>query len=211
MDENKKSNFIGIKNKDLNTFSEVEKDYAISLEYDPQAAHYFPAQTGLRIESNPDKFIDINFWVIYENKLERLVYIHKGDLTLDHWKEATSCLRNKSAVFTPVSEQNIQREPRCSNLSLLWKYADAEIQIGYLTLLNKFFAETKLPNLGKLQKFLGEQEIDKNFVYTFIFHKVLVCNINDFKLSQGTIILLNPNLEIAKNWNRNFEEPINMS
>lgn len=61
---NEKVIFAGNKSKDVYRFSEVDRDYAISLEYDTQVAFYSPAQMGLRIERNPDKFIDINFWVI---------------------------------------------------------------------------------------------------------------------------------------------------
>lgn len=200
--------FAGIKSKDVYRFSEVDRDYAILLEYDTQVAFYSPAQMGLRIEKNPEKFIDLNFWVMNENKLERLVYIHKGNLTIDHWKEAVTCLKDSKEVFTPITEQTIQREPRCSNLRLLWKYADEEIQMGHLALLNKFFAKIRLPNLGKLQMFFEDHYIDKNIVYTFIFRKLLVCNISDFKLSKGSVILPNPNLEIGENWKRKFEETI---
>jgi hypothetical protein len=200
--------FAGIKSKDIYRFGEVDRDYAILLEYDTQVAFYSPAQMGLRIERNPEKYINLNFWVMNENKVERLVYIHNGDLTLDHRKEAVTCLKNTKEVFTPVTEQTVQREPRCSNLRLLWKYADEEIQITYLPLLNKFFAITELPNLGKLQKFLEEQGIDKNIIYTFIFKKLVVCNIRDFKLSEISVVMMNPIFEICENWKRDFEENI---
>ncbi len=121
---------------------------------------------------------------------------------------AAGLLKDTKEVFTPVTEQTIQREPRCSNLRLLWKYADEEIQMGHLALLNKFFAKIRLPNLGKLQMFFADHGIDKNIVYTFIFRKLLVCNIRDFKLSKGSVILPNPRFEIGENWKRKFEETI---
>lgn len=199
--------FAGNKCRHIFNYSEVERDYAISLEWNTEVLKYFPAQMEIEVETNPLKFIKIHFWVKYKNGIERLVYIHPGTFNARWWDTACRNTINVCATFTPVSATLVRKEPRRSNLELLWDHADEELRMEYIVLLNEFFRKTKIPNLGKLQDYFAQRTLNKNLVYTLIFHKALICNVENFKLEKNSPVLMNPNLDPGAEWKTEiFEE-----
>lgn len=206
IEESETIEFTGKKFIQPMNLTEVEKAYAMSLEFDNQVASYFPAQMAIQAKPEPDEvFLKINFWVVYENRLERLIHIHDEKFNMTLWDGALNNTSDLTACFTPIPVEKVMREPRKSNLELLWKFAEVELEMGYLGLLHQFFMETRNPTISSLRKYLAENELDPNLVYSFIFHKALICRLDGFPLRAGSVILLNPCLDPDDKWKYNMD------
>lgn len=197
-----KNSFIGRKFcMELNDLNETEKDFLISLEFDNEVASYFPAKMEIQLSDDPEQRLKLNYCVVYKNTFESIFHIYKDGFNYTVWNKVLDSLADLKVNFQPISKETIEFEPRKSNLRILWKYAYAkEPKVICLNDLHDFFVVNRLPQINKLKEFFLKKGYSAELVYNLIFHRTLICDVDNHNLNDETVILLNPYFELCNKW-----------
>jgi hypothetical protein len=179
---------------EIRILNEIETAYAISLEYDTEIKGYFPTQLETIIQESLEKSLKINFWVDERDDFARAIHIHGKEFSKELWLKSCESFSNLSVIFTPLSEESIEKEPLRSNLELLWKHAKREISIELSGLIKEFFIKNEHPTIKMLRDYLEKEKVDPELIYTLIFHKDLIVNIGNFQIRDKTHVALNPKI-----------------
>lgn len=190
--------FTGIKFDGESELNEIETAYAISLEFDDEVKSYFPAELETIIQEKPEKALKISFWVDKVDEVPRAIHIYGKDFNGELWLKGCESFSNLRAIFTPVSEEDICKEPLRSNLKLLWTHAKLELPVELSGLVKQFFFNYEFPTIEKLRDYLETEKVDPDFAYTLIFNKTLIVDINNFRIKNETHIAINPDITVLE-------------
>ncbi|MGI8544798.1 MAG: hypothetical protein ACR2MD_15155 [Aridibacter sp.] len=186
--------FTGIKFDGESELNEVETAYAISLEFDDEVKSYFLTGLETIIQEKPEKALKINFWVDKGDNFPRVIHIYGKDFNGELWLKGCESFSNLRAIFTPVSEEDICKEPLTSNLELLWKHAKRELPVELSGLVKQFFFNNEFPTIEKLRDYLEKEKVDPDFAYALIFNKTLIINIGNFRIKNESHVAINPKI-----------------
>ncbi len=186
--------FTGIKFDGESELNEIETAYAISLEFDDEVKGYFPAELESIIQEKPEKALKISFWVDKGDEVPRVIHIYGKEFDKELWLKGCESFSNLRAIFTPVSEEYICKEPFRSNLELLWTHAKRELPVELSGLVKQFFFKNEFPTIEKLRDYLEKEKVDSNFAYTLIFNKTLIINIGNFRIKNESHVAINPKI-----------------
>jgi len=137
-------------------------------------------------------YINIDFQVERAGNHVELVHLFTDEqFDEEVWSRAASYARAFNMEFIPFRVMDIIEEPRCSNLQMLWGDERLEILSTHIALLNKFFCEEPQPNVKKLKDALTAFGINSRLIYTFIFHKAVLTDVETNRINEKTILRQN--------------------
>jgi hypothetical protein len=190
-------NFEGIKNSTpIECNSELLFNYLVSLEWNAAIESYFqPLMDVTVIYKGFEYGAHIDLWT--EGKEGTVSLIHIPDeQTMDLYRNHPMLLarlkhscQSFNSNFIVLEEAQITKQSFTYNLKQLWPYAGREIRLGHKLLINRFFTLERKPNVGKLKSFLMQHGFEAEYVYSFIFHKVVLADIGYFPITDDTHIL----------------------
>lgn len=204
--QNKKSNspslFHGFKNSEI-VFTDLPgyKDYMIELEFDAGVVSYFQPQMDLIIE-RPERrphLLKVDFWLIRRSGACEFIHLHDEEIDAEILPEAIGYARSVDSTFKPLRVSDVHKEPRRSNLALLWKHARRELKNIHLAYLSKFFRAEPYPTIDALRAFLQTNGLAADLAYAFLFKQYLIADIDNFPLTGDTGIVHNGGLRLPDN------------
>ncbi|MDQ3633862.1 MAG: hypothetical protein M3405_05040 [Acidobacteriota bacterium] len=127
---------------------------------------------------------------------KNLLLDHLKEFDKELWLKGCESFSNLSVIFTPVSEEDICKEPLRSNLELLWTHAKLELPVELSGLVKQFFFKNEFPTIEKLRDYLEKEKVDPDNVYALIFNKVLIVDINNFRIKNESHIAVDSNIAV---------------
>ncbi len=189
--------FEGFKNaSSINCDSELLLNYILWLEWDSKVKSYFQPLMEIKAQTNTNEFeAKIDLWVDFHNGITWLIHFIDAETAQRYSEQPSlyagvnhSCHLNKMRYVAIVGSEAISDMLKF-NLNLLWFYAKDEIRLAHLLLVNKFFSRQRIPTVGKLKNTLLNNGFDASLVYTFIFHKIVLANIEQLSITDENVIL----------------------
>jgi hypothetical protein len=189
---NKREFFFGFKNSELvYHVDEVYYSYMLLLEFDNTVKNYFQPQAEilLRAGAGDRDSLKLDFWVRRQDESTELVHIYREE-TLDPsvLRQGIEYSFGLRANFKAIPAREILLEPRKSNLQKLWKHAHREVKNIHVALLNTFFKEKENTTVLDLQNYLSMNGFAPELIYNLIFHKALLADLDNFPITEQTII-----------------------
>ncbi len=189
--------FEGFKNsRPVRCNSELLFNFLLLLEWDTQVDSYFQSQVEITITHNKCKHrTNTDLWVKYKNQTEKLIHLLDAEATQLYSNQPALFTKVKRACsapgwrYTAVRENQVSRQPINYNLRRLWHYAQLEIRLGHRLLVGDFFLTERTPTFGKLKALLMKFDFPSEYVYTFIFHKLVLADVSFFAISEDTPLI----------------------
>jgi hypothetical protein len=171
------------------------KHFLLRLEWDESVESYFQPLMELSVDHSGFEYCAaIDLWVNRTDGEVVLVhFLNSYDETLC---EHQPLLNARMSVFctlnnfhySAVGPKNLDNLVLHSNLELLWRYATSQVTAGQQVLVNTFFTQEKFPTAGKMRNYLKRHGFSADLVYSFIFHRLVLCDIGHFYLTHETHI-----------------------
>lgn len=188
--------FHGFKNAEL-VYAEnkAQLNFMIFLEWDENVWTYFQPHMyiALEWEKKAPMCVNIDFQVERVDNRVELVHLFNGEqFDQEIWYRANGYANAFNMEFVPFRVMDIIEEPRCSNLQMLWQDARQEIHSIHIALLNKFFHTEASPTIKKLRQAFEWSGFDPGLVNSLIFHKALIADVENNRISENTSVVRNP-------------------
>lgn len=189
--------FEGLKNSSAITCdSQLLFDYLLWLEWDPKVESYFQPLMEVGASNNGREFFaKIDLWIEYNDRNAALIQILDAETNRlysnnpDLRAQVKYSCQSFNMDYMAVSEQEVKKQPLCFNLKRLWRFAGWDIHLGHKVLVKNFFSTERIPTVGKLKAFLKKFGFPAQYVYTFIFHKIILADIHYFPVTDETPIV----------------------
>lgn len=164
------------------------KSYLYLLEFDYDVIDYSDDTQKILIPQNekyhafkPDLMVRRRFG-------QEVVFIDKKKLlTGTITSKLKSAYFNQNIGFLHVNPEDYLGTPYLYNMKLLYKYARTSITHEHHIVITKFFTSRNAATIEDLQIYMEQHSLDKTDVFSLIFHKHLLLNLEK-EISDQTII-----------------------
>ncbi len=181
-------------NKTIWCESLLERDYCYLIEIDSSILSY--QEQPLRVNYLLDNTLRIytpDFLLILET---RKIIVEVKPFEKSQEEEMllrTKCvkpiLEKEGYEYLIVTEREIRKEPRLSNVKLLYKYANTRLNSHHQIILYDFFKNRKTSTIREVEDIYVETGMKHQIVMALIYHGFLKVDISQ-KLDSDTIVSL---------------------
>lgn len=162
--------------------SQLERDMARLLEFDPSVVRYAEQPESLEYVEHGKKRSYTPDFLIEARTGQMILEIKPYDqATTEPWKSRLALFEqlycDRSMPYFVMTEREIQREPRLSNVTMLLRYQRQPIPVRERdTVLDAL--EGGPMTLGSLRRHLREAGIDETYAYTLATHGLLTVDLD---------------------------------
>jgi hypothetical protein len=162
----------------------LERDYIYLLDYDPDVIRF--REQPLKIEYPFDGRVRSYFpdFLVEKRTHSELVEVKPQIKTLgpafaSFVKIITDTAVSRGYGYSVVTDLTIRKEPRLTNIKVLWRYARVPIVFRHTVLLHNLFKENKILSLGEITSYFASVGETRELVYSLLFHRHLSINIDE--------------------------------
>lgn len=172
--------------------SHLERDFIFLTEFDREVIRYNeqPFRVEYLLDGKKHKYFP-DFLVERKDKKQVIEIKPQSKIEKEDFIYFSQVMRNHLArenyEYLVITDSIIRRQPKLSNVQLLWRYARYPIQMKHKILLHEVFGGSSQLLLKDVCSLLNQSKEQKELIYALIFHGYLKTDI-DFSISANSIL-----------------------